>query len=278
MNPCTYITLTILDPSILNPFTLLDPSILLTFSLLVTVVSVSFSFIISWFFFRSYQFSKFGYLLGLPIGFAVIAISFVFEHLSLIYVTDHLLYPLFFWMQLTLESEALALIALSYLFKNRNSISDNLLLSRQPAYNNNYDYTKIKYIFTNGLPLIMIAIPFIVPLSELISGPNFNFPGLADLSFCIRIYNMAILCYIFTSTIVSLIKAANIKLLYIPAAFALLGIEQYSLIITYFDNSEVAFIGSLITRLTGLTLFVYVLYYSTSSLKRKMEIETREKT
>src|SRR5919198_1870854 len=138
MNPCTYITLTILDPSILNPFTLLDPSILSTFSLLVTVVSVSFSFIISWFFFRSYQFSKFGYLLGLPIGFAVIAISFVFEHLSLIYVTDHLLYPLFFWMQLTLESEALALIALSYLFKNRN----------------NYDYTKIKYIFTNGLPLI----------------------------------------------------------------------------------------------------------------------------
>jgi hypothetical protein len=43
--------------------------------------------------------------------------------------------------------------------------------------------------------------------------------------------------YIFKSTIVSLVKAVSIKMLYAPAAFVLLWVEQYSLVIVYFDNS-----------------------------------------
>jgi hypothetical protein len=36
---------------------------------------------------------------------------------------------------------------------------------------------------------------------------------------------------------VSLVKAVSIKMLYAPAAFVLLWVEQYSLVIVYFDNS-----------------------------------------
>jgi hypothetical protein len=94
-----------------------------------------------------------------------------------------------------------------------------------------------------------------------------------------RIYNMTILCYIFINSVISLVKAANIKLLYIPGAFALLWLEQYSLMITYFDNSVIAFIGSIMVRLAGLTLFIYMVYSITSrQTRRRMEIETREKT
>jgi hypothetical protein len=56
---------------------------------------------------------------------------------------------------------------------------------------------------------------------------------------------------------VSLVKAVNIKMLYVPAASVLLWVEQYSLVIAYFDNSIVAFIGLAIGRIAGLALCVH---------------------
>jgi hypothetical protein len=65
-------------------------------------------------------------------------------------------------------------------------------------------------------------------------------------------------------------------MLYVPAAFALLWLEQYSLIIAYFDNSIVAFIGSAAARVAGLALFAYIMHSVTS--RRKLEIEARKAT
>ena len=270
------------DPNILNPFILLDPTIFQTVSLLITIPSLLFSFIISWHFFRSYKFSGFGYLLGLPVGFVFLGLSFLFEHLNVIYSSDHSLYPILFWIQLSLQSEALALIALSYRFKSANT-------SRNYGYENHLGASKRigpfrtmikgKEILSSAVPLIMIAIPFTVPISELVTDPDFNYSGLSDLSLFMRTYNMAILCYIFIRSTISLVKAANIKLLYIPGAFALLWLEQYSLMITYFDNSIFAFLGSIIARSAGLTLFIYMVYSITGKqTRRRIEIETREKT
>ena len=87
-----------------------------------------------------------------------------------------------------------------------------------------------------------------------------------------RIFDMIILGYIFKATIASLVKAANLKLLYIPAAFASLWLAQYSLLIAYFDDSSIAFIGSVFARLTGLALFVYAMYNAMFTGRRR-EIE-----
>src|SRR5712691_2417953 len=111
--------MTVQDTNILNTFILLDRSVALPISLLITIASISLCSVIAFYFFRSYKFSGFRYLLGLPMGFAILGTSFVCEHLSLIYYNNYLLYHLFFWMQLSLQSEALALIALSYMLKNR---------------------------------------------------------------------------------------------------------------------------------------------------------------
>jgi hypothetical protein len=198
------------------------------------------------------------------------------------YSHDDLLYPVFFWIQLALQSEALALIALSYRFKNSSAAdgdydgADDLGVAKH--IHDSHISTKARIILSSSLPMIMVTIPFVVPISELISGPDFNYSGLADMSFFIRIYDMAVLGYVFSSAVLSLIKAANIKLLYIPAAFALLWLEQYSLTITYFDNSVVAFIGSLIARISGLTLFICVVFNITYRRRRRMEIEARKKT
>jgi len=271
------------DPNILNAFILLDRSVALPFSLLITIASVSLCSIIAFYFFRSYKFSGFRYLLGLPMGFAILGASFVFEHLSLIYYTNYLLYHLFFWMQLSLQSEALALIALSYMLKNRvgsgkadDAIAD-LNLSKVLIHDNMS--TKARGLLISTLPMIVISIPFMVTISALFVQPFLNDVELADLSFYTKIFDMLILGYVFKSTVVSLVKGANIKLLYVPAAFALLWLGQYSLMINYFDNDSIPFIGSIVARLAGLALFVYAIHYAMSGgVRREMEIEARKKT
>ena len=271
------------DPNILNAFILLDRSVALPFSLLITIASVSLCSIIAFYFFRSYKFSGFRYLLGLPMGFVILGTSFVFEHLSLIYYTNYLLYHLFFWMQLSLQSEALALIALSYMLKNRvgsgkadDAIAD-LNLSKVLIHDNMS--TKARGLLISTLPMIVISIPFMVTISALFVQPFLNDVELADLSFYTKIFDMLILGYVFKSTVVSLVKGANIKLLYVPAAFALLWLGQYSLMINYFDNDSIPFIGSIVARLAGLALFVYAIHYAMSGgVRREMEIEARKKT
>jgi hypothetical protein len=251
----------VLDPNVLNPFVLVSPAVAPALAVAITAVSVSLSLVISRYFFKSYAFSGFGYLLGLPVGFAFLAASFIFEASSLMYRADPLLYPAFFWIQMSLQSEALALIALSYYYKNADvSGSGKRVRPRD--------------VLVTMLPLAMVAIPFLVPTFSLATGPYFDYADMADLSFYMRIFNIAVIGFIFKSTIVSLVKAANIKLLYVPAAFALLGLEQYSLVLAYFDNSTIAFIGSAAARITGLALFAYIMHSVTS--RRRIEIEARK--
>ncbi|MGI0049324.1 MAG: hypothetical protein ACREAW_07265 [Nitrososphaera sp.] len=251
----------VLDPNVLNPFVLVSPAVAPALAVAITAVSVSLSLVISRYFFKSYAFSGFGYLLGLPVGFAFLAASFIFEASSLMYRADPLLYPAFFWIQMSLQSEALALIALSYYYKNADASGSGKRV-------------RPRDVLVTMLPLAMVAIPFIVPTFSLATGPYFDYADMADLSFYMRIFNIAVIGFIFKSTIVSLVKAANIKLLYVPAAFALLGLEQYSLILAYFDNSAVAFIGSAAARIAGLALFAYIMHSVTS--RRRIEVEARK--
>jgi len=275
--------MTVQDPNILNTYILLDRSVALPFSLLITIASIPLCSIIAFYFFRSYKFSGFRYLLGLPMGFAILGASFVCEHLSLIYYTNYLLYHLFFWMQLSLQSEALALVALSYMLKKRvgwgkdDYAPADLDLSKVLIHDNKS--TKVRDHLISILPITVISIPFMVTISALFVQPFLNYVELADLSFYTKIFDMIILGYVFKSTIVSLVKGANIKLLYVPAAFALLWLGQYSLMINYFDNGSIPFIGSIVARLAGLALFVYAIHYAMSGgVRREMEIEARKKT
>ena len=251
----------VLDPNVLNPFVLVSPAVAPALAVAITVVSVSLSLVISRYFFKSYAFSGFGYLLGLPVGFAFLAAAFIFEASSLMYRADPLLYPAFFWIQMSLQSEALALIALSYYYKNSDTSGSGKRV-------------RPRDVLVTMLPLAMVAIPFLVPTFSLATGPYFDYADIADLSFYMRIFNMAVIGFIFKSTIASLVKAANIKLLYVPAAFALLGLEQYSLILAYFDNSAIAFIGSAAARIAGLALFAHIMHSATS--RRRIEIEARK--
>jgi hypothetical protein len=234
------------------------------------------------YFYRSYRFSGFGYLLGLPTGFAILAASFVFEHLNVIYsysYANESLENVFFWIQLALQSEGFAFIALSYMLKNRSSTANNGLLPDTykvffSPHNWIYSSIKIREIIVGVLPMILISIPLMITISALFVQPILNDTELKDMSLYTTLFDIVVLGYILVKCLKPLVKAANIKLLYIPASFALLWLEQYSLIINYFDNNQFAFIGSIIVRLAGLGLFVYAIRYVISSVRsREVEVE-----
>ena len=251
--------LAVLDPNVLNFYVLLGSALAPILASVITAASVVLSFIVSRSFFRSYSFAGYGYLLGLPVGFAFLGASYLFDLWSVLFLSHPILHPAFFWIQMLLQAEAFALIALSYYYKGAASEKGKHLA---------------RDIVITVVPLLMIAIPFLIPTSILVAEPYFNYSEFADLSFYLRVFNIVVISYIFKSTIVSLVKAANIKLLYVPAAFALLWLEQYSLVIAYFDNSVVAFIGSALARLAGLAIFAYIMHTVTS--RRRMEIEARK--
>ena len=288
----------------IDPFTLLNPSYATTiaihhgtyggnglpaslslFSLVATIASIFLCSVIAMYFYRSYRFSGFGYLLGLPTGFAILAASFVFEHLNVVYSYSHSnesLENLFFWIQLALQSEGFAFIALSYMLKNRvsSTTTANRLLPTTSKilfspHNWIHSSIKIREIIVSVLPMILISIPLMVTVSALFVQPILNETELKDMSLYTTLFDIMVLGYIFVKCLKPLVKAANIKLLYIPAAFALLWLEQYSLIMNYFDNNQFAFIGSIIVRLAGLGLFVYAIYDALAKGRsREMEIET----
>lgn len=258
-------------------------SLLLLFSLVTTIASIFLCSVISLYFYRTYRFSGYRYLLGLPTGFLILAISFIFGYLNVVCPYSHVnqfLENTFLWIQLTLRSEGFAFIALSYMLKNRmgstaiNALlpaTSRILFSPQSCSN----AIKIKEMIVDILPMILISIPLMVTISALFVQPLLNDTEVKDMSIYTTIFNIIVLGYTFIKSLKTLVRSANIKLLYIPAAFALLWLEQYSLIINYFDNNQFAFMGSVIARLVGLSLFVFAIYHCLSTVRRReMEIET----
>ncbi|MFZ0513935.1 MAG: hypothetical protein WAM14_20175 [Candidatus Nitrosopolaris sp.] len=265
---------------------------LFLFCLVVSIASIFLCSVIAIYFYRSYRFFGFGYLLGLPTGFVILAASFVFEYLNLVYslsYTKESLENLYFWIQLSLQSEGFVFIALSYMLKDRvDSITstDGLQADATKIFFSprNWNYstlttTRIREIIMSVLPMIVISIPLMVAISTLFVQPILNDTELKDMSIYTTVFDIMALGYIFIKSLSSVVKAANIKLLYMPAAFGLLWLEQYSLTITYFDGSSSAFIGSTIVRLAGLALFVYAIRYALSRTRiSDMEIETGKET
>ena len=261
----------------------MSPSLLLLYSLVTTIASIFLCSVISLYFYRTYRFSGYRYLLGLPTGFVFLAISFVFGQLNVAYFYSHVdqsIENIFLWIQLALRSEGFAFIALSYMLKNRmGSTATNALLPATArilfspqSYSN---AIKIKEMIVAVLPMILISIPLMVTISALFVQPILNDTEVKDMSIYTTIFNIMVLGYTFIKSLKTLVRSANIKLLYIPAAFALLWLEQYSLIINYFENNQFSFMGSVIVRLVGLSLFVFAIYHCLSSVRRReMEIET----
>ncbi len=226
------------DPNMLNPFVLFGSHDSAVACLLTSAISASLAFTVSWSFYRSYRFSGLSYLIAIPIGFAFLGLSFIFEYFSLIYRFNEFLYPELFWIQIILQSNGLALIAVSYRFKV-SYYNDILSVSEQEQCLN-----------TDA--------------------------QLGRHSSRVRLSNK-IRKTIMRNVVLSLAEKFNPKVVLTLASFVLLWMAEFFVLVTYYTYSSSYLFLSILTRLTGLFIFIYLIYYAKFyALKRIIsKIETR---
>lgn len=275
------------DPNMLNPFVLFGSHQSAVICLLTSAISASLAFTVSWSFYRSYRFSGLSYLIAIPIGFAFLGLSFIFEYFSLIYRFNELLYPELFWIQLILQSNGLALIAVSYRFKVSNyndilSVSEqeqDLDIDAQFGRHNSRIHlsNKIRKTITGGLFVWIILMTVIIPISDLTLSPYFDYAKLADLAVYMTIFNMILLGYILRNVVLSLAEKFSSKVVLTLASFVLIWVADFLVLVTYYTYSSNYLFLSILTRLTGLFIFIYLIYYAKFyALKRIIsKIETR---
>jgi hypothetical protein len=138
-----------------------------------------------------------------------------------------LLYPELFWIQLILQSNGLALIAVSYRFKVNNYNEDDILSVSENEQNLDMDVAhkrhdswhhlsnNIRKTITGGLFVGLILMAVIVPISDLTLSPYFDYTKLADLAVYMTIFNMVILRYIVRNVVLSLAEKFSAKVTFV---------------------------------------------------------------
>ena len=89
----------------------------------------------------------------------------LFEYLGLVYysVSNESLYTVSFWVQLTLQSEGFALIALSYLLKDR---AGEILKPRVFLDHLRSSPTELKDVLISILALVVISVPVALRMTK----------------------------------------------------------------------------------------------------------------
>jgi hypothetical protein len=117
----------------------------------------------------------------------------------------------------------------------------------------------------------------IIPISDLTLSPYFDYAKLADLAVYMTIFNMILLGYILRNVVLSLAEKFSSKVVLTLASFVLIWVADFLVLVTYYTYSSNYLFLSILTRLTGLFIFIYLIYYAKFyALKRIIsKIETR---
>jgi len=218
------------------------------------VIAATIAFVVAFHFFRFYRLSGFVYLLGLATGFSFITFAETMLALDVWLEFNPEIFNLLFWMRLLSISYGFSFLAVSYYYKHRED-------------------DKVPWMMRIGalsvIPIMtMIALVVILP-------PALDFPPYNMVDEYFRAFNLVVLAYVFKSTLGSIVEQGRKEFMYIPAAYAILWLGQYSSLIFSIDGSNSAFIAAHIAKVTGLAIFVGVLSQVIRARKiAKTETET----
>jgi hypothetical protein len=199
----------------------------------VEIIASVLAIVVALYFYRFYRLTGFLYLLGLTIGFIFITFAEVLLAVDVWLEFNPDLFNLLFWMRLLSLSYGFSFLAISYYYKRKED----------------YRTIMFKVAALSAIPIMgVMAVMIIAP-------PALDFPpyNVADEYF--RVFNLIMLAYVFRSTLNSIVEQGRKELVYIPAAFAVLWIGQFSGLIFSLDVSVSAFISQLSAKLLGLLLF-----------------------
>jgi hypothetical protein len=204
--------------------------------MIVESVAAILCFILVRYMIKPYKLTRDGTFLGLPLGFAFLGISYALAAISY----SPLGFPQeFLWLPLLTRSFAFVFLATTYFFSNRKSKNGYLLGE-----------------LTVSLLVIALAILLLIAFV----APEFAFNGYSTANVYLRFVNLICLSYIAIYTLRSHVRNPDPATIWIPFGFIFLAISQYSLLFWYIDSSFSAFVGSLVTRFVGLTIFLFVSY------------------
>jgi hypothetical protein len=109
--------------------------------------------------------------------------------------------------------------------------------------------------------------------------PAFGLPSYKTVDEYFRIFNIVCLAYISIHTLRSHVSQPDPKTIWIPISYLLLGFSQYSSLIWSLDSSFTAYVGAHFLRLSGLLIFLFVVYkafYGTREASPKEVIKNEE--
>jgi hypothetical protein len=203
------------------------------------VIASLLAFTIAYLFYRFYRVSGLTHLLGIVIGFMFITFAEILLAVDVWLEFNPELFNMLFWLRLLSLSYGFSFLAISYYYKHREEYSIPL---------------SMRIGALSAIP-IMIVITVIV-----IAPPAFGLPAYNVIDEYFRVFNLFMLGYVFISTLGSIVEQGRKEFVYIPAAYAVLWLGQYSGLLFGLDGSTSAFIAQQIAKTLALALFVGVLY------------------
>jgi hypothetical protein len=188
---------------------------------------------------KPYRYTRQARLIGLPLGFGLLGLSYLFAGFSF-YSNIPAYVQQLSWLQLITQAYAFAFLVVTYLFTEERFEAKSLswLL---PAY--------------AGLIVGIIASILFLLIMPIFGLPSYT---LAEESFLGA--NIVLLLYLFAHTLRGHASSTDGKTLWVPIGYLLLAFSQYSTLISSLDSSPTALIGSYAIRLAGLMMFLSVSY------------------
>ena len=225
--------------------------------ILIEIVSAILCFVLLRFMIKPYRTTREGRYLGLPLGFGFLGVSYIFMGFAL-YFESFIFVEDLKWLQLFTQGYAFAFLAATYYFSKKPPERTRLW----------WDITYAGLVFAAVVSYLVVFEP-----------PMFGLPSYKTVDEYFRIFNIICLTYISIHTLRSHVSQPDPKTIWIPIGYLLLGFSQYSSLIWSLDSSFSAYVGAHLLRLSGLLVFLFVVYqsfYGTREVSPKEVIKNEE--
>jgi hypothetical protein len=221
-----------------------------TIRIIIEAFSAIACFVLTRFMIKPYQLKKQGKYLGLPLGFAILGLSFVLTIILIIQPQTFLKTELS-WLAHFTRVFAFVFLALTYYFSKKTE----------------------KHRLQWNLSLSLIIVTFIALTLILIYAPQETLSHYTVALTFVRLLSIGFLAYIIVNTLRIHISNPNTIPKWIPLGFSLLGLSQFLLLacalLEPFSYTDILKWGGFAIRLAGLTVFLVVTYHAFYSVRGK---------
>ncbi len=195
---------------------------------------------------RFYRISGFFTLGSISIGFTFILASFVLGLFNTFVVNETLL-----WIRLVFLSYGFTFLALSYFYKMKE---------KEATF-----HWIVRVCGLSIVPVMLLSLVLNYVLPNEVSG-YFTFEVV------FRIYNLFILSYVCKSALQSSIKHGKMEFMYVPIAYAVFWLDQYTWLLHDLDkNYSTFFLGSVL-KVIALAIFV-IMFLSINKSKNVVSVK-----